>query len=254
MTMPLVDAAIEDMSAQWAQRLLAAVPTAWHASKLTAAEYERLMKGAGQAMRQEVWAALQASSAAPWVGEADAAALGETIQLDVELLRRVATELGTATERIETALAAIPTAAELHAIRGLGTQLTAALLVHARLGSEDRDASARQMGAAPVFRGSAEWSDGRKKGGATLRRSASASGRRTTHLLGRSLVRNVAWAKAQFQAVRARTQTAAMAYRVVVRSFLRIVNAMVRDGTAYDEAKYVQRLKATGVAWAAAAL
>lgn len=250
-TMPLVDDVIEDMSGQWALRLVAAVPTAWHAATLTTDAFERLMTGTRKATRQKVWAALQASRAAE-MDEFEAADLGEAIQLDVELLRRLHVELETMGQRIRTALAAIPTAAELNAIHGLGTHLTAALLVYGKLGSPDRDASARQMGAAPVFRGSARRADGRPKGGATLRRSASAGGRRTTHLLGRSLVRNVGWAKAQFKSVMARTKKAAMAYRVVVRSFLRIVNAMVRDGTPYDESKYVARLKATGVGWASA--
>ena len=71
-----------------------------------------------------------------------------------------------------------------------------------------------------------------------------------TYLLGLHAVRHMVWARAMYHAARNRGKNAATAYRIVARSLLRILTAMLRDGTSYDEKHYVAALKAKGVRWA----
>jgi hypothetical protein len=80
-----------------------------------------------------------------------------------------------------------------------------------------------------------------------MRKSAPIRARQATYLLGRLAVKHHPWAASQYEAARRRGKNGATAYRHVTRSLLRILHAMVRDGTAYDEAKYEASLRARGV-------
>jgi hypothetical protein len=80
-----------------------------------------------------------------------------------------------------------------------------------------------------------------------MRKATAPRARQSTYLLGRLAVMHHDWAKRQYSAARHRGKKAATAYRQVARSFLRILYAMVRDGTAYDAEHYERALKARGV-------
>ena len=58
------------------------------------------------------------------------------------------------------------------------------------------------------------------------------------------------WAKAMLRHRRSKGDGYYTALRKIGRSLLRIFGAMLRTGTAYDDARYVAQLKAKGVTWA----
>ncbi len=68
--------------------------------------------------------------------------------------------------------------------------------------------------------------------------------------LGAQAVRRLVWARAMYHDGRSRGQKHGTAIRRVARSLLRILCAMLRNGTSYDEAHYVRVLQAKGVEWA----
>ena len=72
------------------------------------------------------------------------------------------------------------------------------------------------------------------------------------YILGLQLSMRHRWAKAAYAHYRARGKTAAAAFRCITRSFLRVAQAMQRDGLAFDEERYITALKSKGVEWAMA--
>ena len=72
------------------------------------------------------------------------------------------------------------------------------------------------------------------------------------HILGMQLVKHYRFARAQYGDLRARGKRAADAFRRIIRSFSRILHAVIRDGKAFDEEVYIASLKRKGVKWALA--
>lgn len=249
-TQPELEDAIDELDAKWARALLKRVPTARHAQTLKREALERIMSGARRATIDRVWTALQQPcirTLTAFEAEDEACTVRESLarlaQFDANLER--------VTTLIDHVLEAFEAAATIDAIPGIGTKLTAAVVAYGAVDG-DRDASAVRMGAAPVFRGSGRTRDGQSKGVTVMRRSCSSAARRAVYMLGRAAVANLPWARAQFAASKARGKRAGTAYRQVVRSLLRLINSLVHNRCAYDDARYVAGLKQRGVAWAAA--
>ena len=143
----------------------------------------------------------------------------------------------------------------LESVDGIGATLSQHLMAvgfDIEAAPTDRDEVAIRMGAAPVFVGTGDKKNGKgKKGYTKMRSSTSSLARRTTYLLGRLASQNLAWAKAQYAHARSRGKNAATAYRIVARSLLRILSAVIRNNEPYDEERYIRRLIAQGVPWAA---
>ena len=76
--------------------------------------------------------------------------------------------------------------------------------------------------------------------------------KKSAHILGMQLVKHYRFARAQYDDLRARGKRAAAAFRRIVRSFSRVLHALIRDGKAFDEDVYIAALKRRGVAWAQA--
>ncbi len=58
------------------------------------------------------------------------------------------------------------------------------------------------------------------------------------------------WGKAMYEDGKERNQRAGTIFRRISRSFLRIVTSMIKNGTEYDEEKYIKALIKKGVPWA----
>lgn len=134
---------------------------------------------------------------------------------------------------------------------GVGPYLGAAVTIALELADPNaRDSLAIQFAAAPVTRRSGVTGD--RQPSVRMRRAAPRAMKKATHLLGFQLVGNYRWAKAQYKFYRAKGKKGADAFRRVVRSFLRIVGALHRTNTTFDEPRYIQTLQRKGVPWAMA--
>ena len=131
----------------------------------------------------------------------------------------------------------------------VGTGLAIAI-AHAETHGNERDAASQHIGAAPVTSKSGTMGD--RNPHITMRRTASSTMKAIAFLCGIQLVRNHAWAKAAFTHYKSRGKTTASAYRRITRSFLRVTRALLRDGSTFDEARYISALKSRRVEWAMA--
>lgn len=249
--MPLVNEAIRDFEAQWVRALLTVAPTAWHAARLTRVKFEAVMSRAHASTVERVWTALRQAEC-PWLGEDMAELDALQVRHQLKLLAMFDEQIAVLDKHIEAALA---DEGELcMSMNGIGVQLASSIITFG-FGGEvpaDRDAASIRMGASPVFVGSAKRRDGKPKGAAVMRRAAPPRARAATYLIGRLLTQHLRWAKAMFAHYRSHGQGAAGAYRRIARAGLRILTAMMRTNTPYDDARYVAALKANGVPWAMA--
>lgn len=170
----------------------------------------------------------------------------------LDQLALVERQLHNAEERLDALTRKMPVREVLEGVDGIGLRQAASLIRFAFNGPlPDRDTAGVLLGASPVFVGSARNQKGQAKGHARLRRSAPAGARRTTYLLGRLASMHLRWGAAMYADGRARGQKPATAYRRIARSLLRILTACVRNGTPYDEDRYIAILKTKGVPCAA---
>jgi hypothetical protein len=244
--MPLVEAAIVDFDVKWVRRLLRLGPTAWHLGRVSREALVGAMRGAHAATTARVVDAAS-STEAPWLTEAVAEDEARTVRQGLDRLELVDAQIEAADLAIDEVLAAVPVAQRVMEVDGIGRHLAAALVVFGLLGAGDRDSAGVRMGASPVFRGSGKRWDGAPRGVVVMRKATASRARQSTYLLGRLAVLHHDWAKRQYAAARQRGKNAATAYRQVARSFLRILYAMVRDGTSYDAQRYERALQARGV-------
>lgn len=252
--MPALEAVMKDLTLGWVSKLLRAVPTARHASLLTENDVRAVLAGTGarETTRLAVLEALQATSA-PWLSEGRARILA----LQVECLLTQVEQLGQQVSKIEAEMDTLTGQMELRksleSVGGIGTKIANRLIRYAFEEEEPkhRDQASIQLGASPVFRGSAKDKKGRPKGHAAMRRAAPPRARATTYLLGRCAALELAWAGAMYADGRSRGQGPGTAYRRIARALLRILTALHRTGERYDDARYVAALKAKGVPWAA---
>lgn len=246
LSMPLVEDAIGEFEAKWVHRMLKLAPTPWHLSRAASEDLIQSLRGAREPTVARVREAIKRTEA-PWLTESVAEDEARAVWQALERLQQLNQHIAADDEAIDSVLAAVPVAQQVLAVSGIGPQLAAALVVFGLLGTGDRDSASVRMGASPVFRGSGVRKDGRAKGAVVMRKSTASRARQSTYLLGRLAVRNHDWARRQYAAALERGKNAATAYRQVTRSFLRILFAMVRDGTTYDAARYERALVAHGV-------
>ena len=140
--------------------------------------------------------------------------------------------------------------------KGIGPLLGSLLLADVfSKPSEQRDSAAVRTGASPLTNQSSKKKakKGKKeeqKKRVRMRKSVPARLRRMTYLLGLQAIRNHDWARAQYDWKIGQGKNAACAFRVVVRSVLRILQALLRDGEEYSRDRYVRALKENMVPWA----
>jgi transposase len=250
---PALEGELSDLTRQWVGRLLRKVPTAYHAAELSRDEFDELMRGSGArgTTLESVWRALE-NSEAPWLTEARASNYAFTIRLMIEEVHRRAAQVKLIEEQLDQATRDLETRTQLESVGGVAMKM-ANRLIELAFGGElpqDRDEAAIKLGASPVFQGSGKTRNGRPKGIVRMRRSASPRARATTYLLGRLASRYLGWASARYAYDRSRGKNAAQSYRIIARSLLRIMTAMLKSGEPYDDAKYVAALQRRGVPWA----
>lgn len=115
-------------------------------------------------------------------------------------------------------------------------------------GEGDRDSMSRLLGSSPVTKRSGV--RGEKRPSVVIRRGIRTEFKGKSFLIGNQLAMRHVWAKAAYAHYRSQGHSAGTAYRKITRSFLRVLDAMLRDGGHFDERKYIQRLKRQRVEWA----
>jgi len=227
-------------------------PTAWHLSNLTEAAFQKTLEGSGtrSTTRAALWQAVRQTDA-PWVTKDLAAIVAAEVRALVAGIRATADGLQELDRHLESLLDEDERAGALalQAIPGFGP-LTVATILCFTVGAGNRDTIALRMGASPVFVGSGKRRNGEPKGRVRMRKSAPPIGRRMSYLLCRMVAQHTRWGRAMYADAMERGQRAPSAYRRIARSMLRIVHAMLRDETLYDEEAYIERLKGKGVRWA----
>jgi transposase len=246
-TFPAVERALGDLESRSAWAILEAVPTWQDAAPLDAAGRKELLgKCRFRGKRRE--AVIQALSER-WVDvpAGVAKALGGRIKRLVQELRQLVKQRDELDRALEDVAQTVPAATQLQSMSGVGVLMALALLAldGQLLAGADRDDLALLCGAVPVLQ-----QTGKGKGQIRMRKSAPARGRRTVFLVTMQAIRRLPWAKAQYKYLRGRGKTHGTAVRVVGRSLLRLLSALVRDGKPYDESRYLDSLRSKGMAWA----
>ena len=250
--LPTVEAVIPDLTVKWAGRLLRAAPTARHAATLDELRLAEILAGSGarEKSREGLLAAL-AASAQPWLSEAVAQVQALIVVQFLDQIDLLSKQLVALDEALDALTADLDIRKNLESVDGIGERMAHRLLQFAfPAPAADRDQAGILMGASPVFQGSGKTPKGKPKGKAKMRKSTNPRARQTTYLLGRLVSQQLGWAKRMYEDARSRGQGAALAYRRIARSMLRILTAMVRNGTPYDDDRYVAALRAKGVPWA----
>ena len=245
---PALERALPDLTSESALRVLQAVPTWQHGAALSQEEREQVLDSCRfrATRRAQVAAALseQWVEQPQVVREAHAARVRRLVS-ELGLLRKQQAELDAGMD----ALAAQYTQTEqLRSLPGIGVMLALSLLAldAQSLSQGERDALGVWCGACPVARQS-----GKSLHVVRMRKSSPVRGRRTAYLLAMQAIRRLGWAKAQYAHLRGRGKAHGTALRIIARSLLRLLAALLRTGEPYDEARYLRALQSKGVAWAA---
>lgn len=246
----------KQLRSQWLLDALAAAPTASVWNGLTAERQRELLAGSRSDRRAAMSTALGKDVIA--VTEAMEPAVQLEIEMAIDVLNTMRRWEKVAEAKLKAALEASETLAHVGEIAGIGPVIKTAMTISFGIAHEqtkargvaNRDAAAMILGAAPVTRRSGVIGDASPK--ASMRRAGNALLRAIPYLLGLQLSNRHRWAGAAFTHYKARGKSAADAYRCITRSFLRVVQAMERDGLAFDEERYITALKSKGVQWAMA--
>lgn len=238
------------MEPLWVVKLLQVAPTPRAWSELSREEQLKLFKKVPRRRLQEFSTALADDYGL--VPEEQEATTRARIRGVVTMLLAAREVRATARARLDERAASNETIACLRPIRGAGPVVAAAVAVALDRvddsASVDRDRAAKRFAVAPVTKRSGVRGD--RAPLVAMRRASSELMRRLGHILGAQLVRNARWAKAQHAHNRQRGHRVYASYRRIARSFLRVLIAMMRDGTQFDEERYIRALKAKGVDWA----
>jgi transposase len=246
-TFPAMERALGDLESLSAWTILEAVPTWQDAAALDEVGRKELLgkcrfrgkrrEAVAQALG-ECWVELPAGVAK---------ALGGRIKRLVGELRHLVKQQDELDGALEDVAKTVPAAAHIQSMSGVGVLIALALLAldGQLLAGGDRDDLALLCGAVPVLQ-----QTGKGNGQIRMRKSAPARGRRTLFVLTMQAIRRLPWAKAQYKYLRGRGKTHGTAVRVVGRSLLRLLSALVRDGKPYDEARYLESLRTKGMVWA----
>ena len=245
----LVIALQKRMRNEYALRIIELCPTAVSFKKL------------GKTAREEV-AALTRSSRTAHLLEAayedwgailtkEEPSVARLLRAEVGSLRHALLRKRAANEALSKAAETSPLRPLVGDMKGVGPYTLAALTIAA----DDSDGTRRDgiavlLGAAPVTRRSGQLGDASPS--VAMRRACSSTLKKSAHILGMQLVKHYRFARAQYDDLRARGKRAAGAFRRIVRSFSRVLHALIRDGKAFDEDVYIAALKRRGVTWAQA--
>lgn len=250
--MPALEAVLDNLTRPWVAKLLREVPTPWHAARMSDAQLREVMAGSGsrKETREKVIAALRTCEA-PWLGEAVAKVHALHVHQLVDQIEARSAQLAEVETQLDELTKGLDIRNQLESVGGIANKMANRLIQFAFDEVPDhRDQAGIQLGACPVFRGSAKTSKGKPKGKAVMRRTAPPRARATAYLLGRLASQQLGWARRMYADAKRRGQKSATAYRRIARSLLRILTAMARTGEAYDDERYLATLKAKGVPWA----
>lgn len=240
---PGVNAVLKDLTANWVRDLLRKAPTPHHLRALPATERRQLKFG-----RQNPAAILEAYE--QWEHIEGVQWRADHVRLLVEQLDLLVKQKKQLTKTLEALVAADPIGKQLLAMLGIGPKSAANLVQFAFVGDLDRrDAAALGLCVTPVTIRSGK--RGRKQPLVVMRRSAASEARAAGYTIGMQVVKHLPWAKAQYQHYIRKGHNPASAYRRVTRSLLRLLTALLRDGSTYDEQRYIKCLIGHSVPWAA---
>lgn len=251
---PRLEAVLDDPSRRWVFRLLRAVPTIHHAAELTEDGFMERMKGCGarKTTLATVWEAIR-DSEAPWVTPDVAQAYAVRVRMWVDQLEVLTDQITELEAKLDEVTQDLEVRSLFESVDGIALKMSCRLieLVFDGEAPKNRDEASIKLGSSPVFRGSGKRRNGQPKGHVQMRTAASSRGRATAYLLGRLASQQLGWGKARHGYNLAQGKNCAHSYRIIARSLLRILTAMVKNGEPYDDAKYVAALKKHGVPWAA---
>lgn len=243
----LIAASKRSLRTGWGLRALELAPTPADWNALSPAAQAKALKGASKSKRAKLTKALGERWA--YVDEAELCAIRMAVRHHVQAMREALARAQAVEKALEEAIAESPTGNAVQAIKGIGSSLATAIALGLSGGDgTQRDQLALSLGAAPVTMRSGTRGDARP--GVRMRRAVAPMMQRASYLLGWQLVGHHRWAKAQYAACRAKGMSAAAAYRRITRSFSRVLTALIRQNTAFDEDRYIAALKQKGVAWA----
>lgn len=235
--------------------LLEAAPTPQAWMQLGSAEQAKLTGRFGRSDGGTSTKPAQVASAAAedWLDMSDAQSQAAALRL-----RAVARQLRATMREERAAAAALEEASEQHegielltSVKGIGPKLGAGIAL-AAIGLDDasaRDELARRTAVAPVTSRSGTSGDERPR--VTRRYAATSLMKNIGYLVGVQAMRRMQWARAQYKHYVSRGNRASTAFRKVGRSVMRILQAILANGTPFDEEAYVAKLKRNGVEWAA---
>ncbi len=246
---PALMEVVGSLQAQWLLKVLEAAPTPAAWAELDAEQRAALLVGSRRDKRDEIKQALDDDWGAVEDEEQDGVCYH--VRQMVRALQDALRRKKAAQKALHEAVEKNSSAEAAGALHGVGDFLSANLAI--ALGDpnatqQHRDRVAVQLGAAPVTARSGTLGDAHPH--VHMRRSASKILRKAGFLLGFQLVGRYRWAKAQFAFHMSRGQGTARAFRSVVRSFSRILHALIRDEAVFDEDRYIAALKAKRISWA----
>lgn len=149
--------------------------------------------------------------------------------------------------RMDVLTANIPEVKPVRRIQGIGGILAAGLVALGLVEPKviaNRDGLSLRCGTSPVLVQSG------KSYQVRMRKGCPALGRKIAHLLAMQAIMRLGWAKAQYAWQKNRGKKHAAALRIVARSLLRVLEALVRKGEEYNEEQYIEGLQRHGVPWA----
>lgn len=252
-TMPGLSKVFSDLTTKTALAFLARYPTPGAVRALKPDVFERFAKKhrMRKAKKAAVWE--ETRKVFDLWSKEESQAQATLVRQLVKRLRSLLESQKELKEKINALYEKCEGSKSLASFAGVGPGIGSTLLSQVFSKPQDkRDTAAILSGAAPVTKSSGETGKGKRtKRTVHMRKSVSSSLRRMNYLLGMQASMRHDWAKAQYNAAIERGKNAATAYRIVARSVLRILQALVRDKKEYDRDRYVAVLKSKGVEWAA---
>lgn len=243
-----LEAVMANFKSQYVRDLAVLVPTAWHASQLTLADWDAFLSShpVPHAKRSDLWAGIQDAARLVLDDQGSAEVKAAVIGHQVELLSLLLTQEAMAQAQLET-LANEHESVVCQSLKGVAGKTNAQVLVHLFPNGpgKDRDEGAKRGSAAPV----------RIQTGSTVdivcfRRSTKPLARAATYRLGLQAIMHIPWATAMYEWSKERGTKPSTAIRKVARSLLRIIRAMLKSGEEYDNERYLAILKKKGLPWA----
>ena len=241
---------------QWFLGALELAPTARAWAELSNEQRAAALKGTSRRRREDYAKRFAADLGA--LDEEHESSMRMRIRNAVDMLRTTLRCEARAQTELEERLDKTSGLDHIRSIEGVGPVIASGLALAFTIGDgrsndapgQQRDAAAIVIGAAPVTSRSGTMGDAAPR--ARMRRTASNLLKLIPNFLGLQLISRHDWAAAAFTYYRSRGKSPNTAYRCITRSFLRVVQALERDGTTFDSDRYVAALKKKGVPWALA--